>query len=228
MKIERRTFKAEIRKDGNTRRIRGVAIVFSQLSQDLGGYREQIDPAALNGCDMADVRCLINHEENLVLGRTVSRTLTLNRTSNGLSFECETPDTSYARDLAACMARGDIDQCSFSFTVAAGGAVWSTDRATGGEIRTVKKIARLFDVSVVTYAAYPQTSSEIRSIADILAERPAPSASRGANPDLLRRKMELAMVAESIGAPSATAVTHWAASLDLLRRKLDLAFYAHR
>ena len=91
MKIERRTFKTEIRKDGNTRRIRGLAVVFNQLSNDLGGYREQIDPAALNGCDMADVRCLINHEENLVLGRTVSRTLLLNRTSNGLSFECETP-----------------------------------------------------------------------------------------------------------------------------------------
>jgi HK97 family phage prohead protease len=195
MKIERRTFKAEIRKDGNTRRIRGVAIVFNQLSNDLGGFRERIDPAALNGCDMADVCCLINHDQSSVLGRTASGTLSLSRASNGLSFDCETPDTSYARDLAACMERGDIDRCSFAFTVPVGGAVWSTDPETGGEIRTVKRIARLYDVSVVTTPAYPQTSSEIRSAADILAER---RRSAGFSPNLatsdpamLRRKLEL-------------------------------------
>jgi len=198
MKIERRTFKAELRKAGDSRKIRGLAIVFGQLSENLGGYREQIDAAALDGCDMADVRCLVNHDDNRVLGRTTSGTLTLSRDAAGLTFECDPADTSYARDLAACMDRGDIDQCSFSFVVAPGGSDWSEDAATGGEIRTVKKIARLYDVSVVTYPAYTQTSSEIRSNADILAERPqietqsagheAPPAPSGAvGLDLLRR-----------------------------------------
>jgi len=197
MKIERRTFKAEVRKDGETRKIRGVAIVFNQLSENLGGYREQIAADALDGCDMADVRCLINHEDNLVLGRTASGTLALSNGPAGLSFECNPPDTSYARDLAACMDRGDIDQCSFSFTVAPGGADWSEDAATGGEIRTVKKIARLYDVSVVTYPAYTQTSSELRSYADILSERPA-AVSVESGPDLRTVQAVMATAAKSI------------------------------
>lgn len=198
MKIERRTFQAELRKDGEGRKVRGVAIVYNQLSENLGGYREQIDPSALDGCDMSDVRCLIDHKDSLVLGRTKSGTLTLSNGDGGLSFECDPPDTSYARDLAVCMERGDINQCSFSFSIAPGGSEWSEDPATGAEIRTVKKIARLYDVSVVTYPAYPQTSSEIRSAAEILSERTAgqkaPPASNGGGVslDLLRRKLELA------------------------------------
>lgn len=209
MKIERRTFKAELRKDGDGRKLRGVAIVFNQLSENLGGYREQIAPEALDGCDMADVRCLVNHDDSLVLGRTTSSTLTLTRGAGGLSFECDPPDTTYARDLAACMDRGDIDQCSFSFVVAPGGAEWSEDPTTGAEIRTVKKIARLYDVSVVTYPAYPQTSSEIRSNADILAERP---------------QHEDRTTAGQQAPPAISG----AVGLDLLRRKAELAFYEHQ
>jgi HK97 family phage prohead protease len=190
MKFERRTFKVEIRKSADGRKIRGTAVVFNQLSENLGGYREQIAPEAFDGCDMTDVRCLFNHDENRVLGRTASNTLTLSKDANGLQFECAPPDTSYARDLAACMDRGDIDQCSFSFVVAAGGADWSEGGETGASIRTVKKIARLYDVSVVTYPAYPQTSSELRSSAEILAERQsAPAGDTSLN--RLRRELDI-------------------------------------
>lgn len=202
MKIERRTFKVELRKSEDGRKIRGTAVVFNQLSENLGGYREQIEAGAFDGCDMADVRCLINHDDNRVLGRTTSGTLRLSRDAQGVHFEDDPPNTSYAHDLAMCMDRGDVDQCSFSFTVAPGGSEWSEDPETGGEIRTVKKIARLWDVSVVTYPAYPQTSSEIRSHAEILSERqPAGQTAPPAN-----------LAAEQ---------------LNLLRRKLELAYYEH-
>jgi HK97 family phage prohead protease len=199
MKIERRTLKVEIRKTGENRKIRGMAVVFNQLSENLGGFREQIDPSAFDACDMSDVRCLFNHDDNLVLGRTTSGTLTLSVDDAGLSFECDPPDTTYARDLAACMDRGDIDQCSFGFFVAPGGSEWSQDPGTGGDIRTVRKISRLVDVTVATYPAYPQTSSEIRSNAEILAER----------------------------APSEIQPADGKVSLDLLRCKLDLECCAH-
>jgi HK97 family phage prohead protease len=199
MKIERRTFRAELRKSADGRKIRGTAVVFNQRSQDLGGYVEQIEPAAFDGCDMSDVRCLFNHNDDNVLGRTKSGTLRITRDSNGVCFDCDPPDTGCARDLASSMDRGDIDQCSFSFTVPPGGAVWSEDKAAGVTVRTVKKISRLWDVSVVTYPAYPQTSSEIRTNAEILSEqRPAaPTAPCGAvdyriSLDHARRKMELA------------------------------------
>lgn len=197
--MERRIFKVEVRKSEDGRKLRGTAVVFNQLSENLGGFREQIDPAAFEGCDMSDVRCLFNHEDSMVLGRTTSSTLVLTRDASGLHFECDPPDTTYARDLAVSMDRGDIDQCSFSFTVAPNGADWSEDPATGAEIRTVKKISRLYDVSIVTYPAYPQTSSEIRSHADILSERrtagpvaPPAKAGGGVDPALLRRKLDLA------------------------------------
>lgn len=199
MKVERRTFRVEVRKAGDGRTIRGTAVVFNQRSENLGGYVEQIDPAAFEGCDMADVRCLFNHDDSQVLGRNASGTLRLSQDANGMHFECDLPDTSFARDLAASMDRGDIDQCSFGFSVAPGGSDWSEDRATGATVRTVKKISRLWDVSPVTYPAYPQTSSEIRSNADILSERntAVPSAppaveGGGVDPGLLRRKLELA------------------------------------
>lgn len=188
MKFERRTFKVEVRKSGDGRKLRGTAVVFNQLSENLGGYREQIAPDAFDGCDMEDVRCLFNHDENQVLGRTVSRTLALSQDASGLNFECDPPDTSYARDLATCMDRGDIDQCSFSFVVAPGGADWNED--ANGTVRTVKKIARLYDVSVVTYPAYSQTSSELRSSAEILAERKDKPAGHGSL-DRLRCELDI-------------------------------------
>jgi HK97 family phage prohead protease len=197
MKIERRTFKAELRKSGDGRKIRGTAVVFNRRSENLGGYVEQIEPAAFDGCDMSDVRCLFNHDDNHVLGRTTSRTLVLRRDGNGVNFDCDPPDTNCARDLITSMDRGDIDQCSFSFTVPPGGAVWSEDKAAGVTVRTVKKISRLYDVSVVTFPAYPQTSSEVRTSAEILSERKngmAPVGDYRVHLDLLRRKMDMAML----------------------------------
>ena len=192
MKVERRTFKVELRKSADGRKIRGTAVVFNQLSVDLGGFREQIAPEAFDGCDMTDVRCLVNHEATRILGRTASNTLSLAKEASGLCFECDPPDTSYARDLAACMDRGDIDLCSFSFRVAPKGDRWSKDPETGAQIRTVRKISRLYDVSVVTYAAYPQTSIEIRSSAEILSERQP--AGESTPSDVLRCQVELAQL----------------------------------
>jgi HK97 family phage prohead protease len=199
MKIERRTFRAELRNSGDGRKIRGTAVVFNQRSENLGGYVEQIEPAAFDGCDMSDVRCLFNHSDNHVLGRTTSRTLVITCDGNGVKFDCDPPDTSYARDLAVSMDRGDIDKCSFSFTVPPGGAVWSEDKAAGVTVRTVKKISRLWDVSVVTFPAYPQTSSEIRTNAEILSERQkAPLVGYRVSLDLLRRKLDLAMLEHTV------------------------------
>jgi phage head maturation protease len=60
-------------------------------------------------------------------------------------------------------------------------------------IRIVKKISRLYDVSVVTFPAYPQTSSQVRSNAEILSERKAaPSLLDPHGTAMLRRRLELA------------------------------------
>src|SRR5256885_92811 len=131
MKVERRTFKVEVRKSEDGRKINGTAVVYNTLSENLGGDAEKIKSQAFEGADVSDVRCLINHDGNKILGRTTSGTLSLSNGPAGMTFECDPPDTSYGRDLAVSMDRGDINQCSFAFTVPPGGSEWTEGRDGG-------------------------------------------------------------------------------------------------
>jgi uncharacterized protein len=166
MNIERRAFVVEgltyEEREGKTPVIRGHAAVFNQLSDDLGGFREQIVPGAFGeAIERDDVRALINHDSTLILGRNKSGTLRMSEDATGLLVEIDPPDTQYARDLLVSMKRGDITQMSFGFGVKPGGQDWAKDDE-GRTIRTLKKL-RLFDVSPVTYPAYPQTDVAVRS-----------------------------------------------------------------
>lgn len=160
----------ETRADGETRKIVGYAAVFNSPT-DIGGYfREQIAPGAFTAAiGRDDVRALINHDENFVLGRTTAGTLTLAEDEKGLRVEIVPPDTQAARDLMVSMERGDISQMSFGFI--ARKQQWDETGTT--PLRTIQE-ADLFDVSVVTYPAYPDTSVAVRSLEGWRAEN-APS-----------------------------------------------------
>src|SRR5437763_635886 len=158
----------------------GYAAVFNELSVNLGGFRERIQPGCFrNAVDEGqDVRFLINHDANLLLGRTKSGTVTLTEDEVGLRVVCDLPNTTFANDLAESMRRGDIDQMSFGFTTVAD--AWDVkDDETGLPIRELVR-ANLFDVSVVAYPAYPDTTAEIRSIIET------------ENPELLERAQRAA------------------------------------
>ncbi|CAH8247370.1 HK97 family phage prohead protease [Paenibacillus melissococcoides] len=165
MEKERRmlTNKVELRADNeeSAPRIVGYGLRFNVWSQDLGGFVERIDPKAINEADMSDVRCLIDHESGKVLGRTTSGTLRLAVDDFGLRYEVDPPDTTYASDLIKVMKRGDINQSSFAFRIdyENDGDEWIYDEKSGLYNRTIRKIKRVFDVSVVTYAAYVQAES---------------------------------------------------------------------
>jgi len=166
-KIERRFVSADIRQSGNDNALRGYAAKFGKRSQNLGGFREKI---ALGAFDRAlsegqDVRALVNHDPNLVLGRVSSKTLRLSQDSVGLKFDCDLPDTSYARDLRASIQRGDISQCSFAFSVLSDDWTQEDDEETGERIavRTLRDLD-LLDVSAVTYPAYEDTEVYARSL----------------------------------------------------------------
>lgn len=164
--MERRTIKVELRADSKAGlpMIRGIAALFNSLSEDLGGFREVIMPGAFkNALANCDCRALFNHDANMVLGRSTSGTLRLTETDRGLEFECDTPDTSYARDLMTSMQRSDIDQCSFGFSIAEDGDSWARD-TDGMVIRTITSIKKLYDVSPVTYPAYANTECAVRSL----------------------------------------------------------------
>jgi len=142
--------------DGNATLV-GLAAVFDSLSENLGGFREQIMPGAFDDADMSDVRGLFNHDANFVLGRTRSDTLELEITKKGLRFEIDLPDTQTIRDLVlGPIQRGDVDQSSFGFIVAPGGASFD-ENEDGVLIRTITKFQRIFDVSPVTFPAFQDT-----------------------------------------------------------------------
>ena len=189
--IERRIQCKEVRLDDNNGKplIRGYAAVFNQLSEDLGGFREQLNTGAFTeAMGNSDVRALINHDPNLVLARNKSGSLTMREDAAGLYVEITPPDTQAARDLMELMRRGDVNQMSFAFTVGKEDQAWTRD-GTGPWLRTIKKVARLFDVSVVTYPAYPQTSAAVRALEDVQkADTAASDALRQAQADELRKR----------------------------------------
>jgi HK97 family phage prohead protease len=169
MDRETRTFTIEglkvQRRDGDQGSLLvGHAAVFNQLSEDLGGFREQVAPGAFSeAIEKDDVRALFNHDSNFVLGRTGSGTLRLAQDVRGLAIEIDLPDTQTINDLVASpIERGDVSQMSFAFTVRPGGQDWAKDD-TGQVVRTLKNV-RLFDVSPVTYPAYRQTDIAVREM----------------------------------------------------------------
>jgi HK97 family phage prohead protease len=169
-KIERRLLTTELRaaKSGDKTQLCGYAAIFSSDSEDLGGFTEQIAPGAFTDvlAALPDCRCLLNHDPNMLLGRTTSGTLRLRQTSQGLYYECDVPDTSAGRDVLVSAERGDITQSSFGFVV--GEDQWfdlsgnKVDRWSGSR-RVITKVASLFDVSPVTYPAYQASSVEART-----------------------------------------------------------------
>jgi HK97 family phage prohead protease len=170
MEVERRIVPSEleVRTEGNGFAFRGYAAVFNQLSEDLGGFREQVAPKAFNKTlKEADIRALINHDPNLITGRNTAGTLRLSTDSKGLIADNDLPDTSYARDVYESLQRGDVNQMSFAFTKIRDS--WAED--TKPPTRTLDEV-RLHDVSVVTYPAYPQTSAEARALAAALLGDP--------------------------------------------------------
>jgi HK97 family phage prohead protease len=138
----------------------GRAVVYDQLSEDLGGWQEVIRPGAATRtlAGTPDVRFLINHDANLLLARTRSGTLTLSEDSDGVLVNADMADVSYARDAAVSLERGDLSQMSFGF--------WVVSDSWSGNLHEVREFD--FDggdVSVVTYPAYTQTSAELRAMA---------------------------------------------------------------
>lgn len=157
----------------------GYAAKFNAMSQNLGSescqFYEIILPGAFDDVLNDDVRALFNHESELILARSKAGqgTLQIGVDEIGLWYQFEAPDTSVGRDLLVSLRRGDIDQSSFSFTVADSGQSWVESQVGDGpEIytRTISKVSRLYDVSPVTYPAYEDTEVDCRSIKTIAKE----------------------------------------------------------
>ena len=158
----------------DSRRVEGVAVVFGQWSEDLGGFREKIDPAALDGViERSDIFALFDHRRDRgILGRCKRGdqvSLRLEVREDGLHYSFDAPDTALGDELLSCLERGEIDGSSFAFTVLED--QW--ERVGDEYQRTITKIDELYDVSPVYSPAYSQTTCDLRGLDALKAEERA-------------------------------------------------------
>lgn len=156
---------AELRvleQDGEQPKIEGYAAVFNKLSEDLGGFRERVEPGAFT-CTIKtdDIRALVDHDPSRILGRNRAGTLSLSEDDRGLRVVIKPPDTTIGRDTITTLKRGDVNGMSFGFRVKPGGQRWFIE--DGEEIRSLSDV-ELQDVSVVAYPAYLDTDVAVRSL----------------------------------------------------------------
>lgn len=142
----------------------GSAAVFQSYSRNLGGFVEQIDPAAFNDtlARGGNVVALMNHDPNMLLGDTRSGTLTLTPDAKALNYsvalDSGDPD---AQRVAAKVQRGLLRGSSFSFRTVAD--TWS-ETEQGFPLRTLLAV-ELYDVGPVAMPAYPATEVGTNAVA---------------------------------------------------------------
>jgi len=149
--------------EGKDTHIEGYASVFDSWSETLGGelpFREKV----VKGCFAEsiandDIKALFNHDPNYVLGRNKAGTLELLEDERGLYVKIKPPKAQWAKDLLASIKRGDVDAMSFGFAVILD--KWYA--AEGADVRELIKV-KLYDVSPVTFPAYPATECDVRSV----------------------------------------------------------------
>jgi len=144
--------------------LEGYALVFHNetlIGDEAYGFIEEIDSRALSDTKMKDVPMKYNHTDSfLIIARTKNQSLSLTVDNIGLKVRAELLDTNTNQDIFKMVRSGLLDKMSFAFTVDE--QVWNRE----GKIpkRTITKIERLYDVSVVDTPAYDATSIYARSL----------------------------------------------------------------
>lgn len=140
--------------------ISGYFIVFNSETELYEGCFEEIAPESFDNVDLSDVRALIDHETSKVLGRTKPGTLTLSVDAKGVYGEIKVNENdTEAMNLYSRVQRGDVDQCSFGFSI----LDEAMEARDDGSYKFTIKAIELFEVSVVTFPAYADTAVEARS-----------------------------------------------------------------
>lgn len=136
-------------------KIEGYAVVFN--SPETYSYTEVIDEHALDETDMSDVVLRYNHNDSfMVLARTRNKSLQLNVDEKGLMIDAKLQDDiTDHKNIYNAIKSGLIDKQSFAFSVDEDEYDYDTDT------RTIKKIGKLYDVSVVDQPFYNATDVSV-------------------------------------------------------------------
>lgn len=174
--------------------IEGYALKFNTRSQVLGAFStfvETLDRHCLDNADMRSTVATFNHDQSQIIGR-VGANMSLNIDDVGLRFAVTLPDTTIAHDVLENIRAGILNKCSFAFTMPADDSAddWQKSDEEGIDyLRTIRKIDRLHDVSVVTTPAYLDTTVGARSLerAKQVKEGPLIAARNQKRKELLRK-----------------------------------------
>ena len=119
-------------------------------------YSERIEPTAFDEADISDVVYRVDHT-GPVYARTSAGTVKLWHDDHGLGQRTDLSRTQRAREHFEDVKAGNYPKMSFAFTVADGGDYY--DKAT--HTRVITRIAKVFDVSPVSFPANPGTELSI-------------------------------------------------------------------
>lgn len=156
----------ESKTDGSIGVLAGYAATFNQRSEVMYDFVEIVKPGAfkrsLDGGE--DVRALAHHQSAGIIGRRSAKTLRVSEDAKGLAVEIDVPDTTVGRDLITLVKRGDITGMSFGFQTVQDN--WTWEQLQGQPKLFIRELidVDLFEVSAVTWPAYPSTSVEARSL----------------------------------------------------------------
>lgn len=143
----------------DSQKLTGYVVKWNSPSEVLFcDFVEQFSPKAFTDSLKSgnDVRALFEHDHAKLLGRTTSGTLKLEQDKVGLRFELTPPETTLGRDLLVSVERGDISGMSFGFLPLE--ETWDFEKEPA--LRQIHK-AELFEITVTSIPAYPESSVEL-------------------------------------------------------------------
>lgn len=200
MKNDREYRSMEIRilptEEEKSYKVEGYASTFDPyvlLSVDGVDYKEKIEPTAFDGADLTDVVFRLEHQGR-VYARTSAGTVELWTDDHGLGIRADLSRTESARGVFEDIAAGNYPQMSFAFTVADDGDKYDKDTHT----RTISRIAKVFDVSPVSFPANPGTELSVSTRDYFNGAIEAERAERLEAEKRERQKQKIRIIAEAI------------------------------
>jgi len=192
MKKETRLAEVRLEDADNKMILEGYAIVYDEptlIGDESYGFIESISRSAITDTAIKDVPMKYNHMDSfLIIARTKNGSLTLTSDDVGLKIRAELLDTQSNQDIFKMVKSGLLDKMSFAFVVSE--QEWNRD----GDIpkRYIRKIERLYDVSIVDTPAYDKTSIYARSLEAMDLElKTMDLAEKNKKAELIRRKLNL-------------------------------------
>jgi HK97 family phage prohead protease len=138
------------------------SVAFNSVSRDLGGFVEVIKPTSFSDslASGEPVKAIVEHNHDLLLGKTTSNTLELSENATELEVTIHLSNKIQAHvDLYEQVKRRDLESLSFGFVA----DVEEWDHEASPPIRYISK-ARLYEITVCAVGAYAANKVDARSL----------------------------------------------------------------